>query len=294
MNFQLIGTVDDLAPHVDPLLDRANELARGATSRAAEGRVVGLAFLEPSLRTRVGFAIAAARLGGSSVGIDALRQTASASAEPWTETLRVLSGMVDLVVARPGVPFDPMVARRWSVCPVINGGDTGSRAEHPTQALVDLFAMEQMVGPVAGLVVALCGDLRSRSARSLLRLLTLRPPRRLVVITAADFGGAPALPAALATRTEERRLPDVDDIDVMCAVGMPGGDGLVEVRRRLQVDDKTLERLPRHAVVLSPMPVLDEIKTTSLGDPRIRVYEQSDLGVFVRMAVLERLLLDPR
>lgn len=285
----LLGGVADLDDAmISRLLARASELQRTDLAVIPRGRpaIVGLAFLEASLRTRVGFAVAAARLGWTSVEVNESRASATSQPEPWTETLRVLSGMVDVVVARPGRPLDFAETRRWSAAPFVNGGDAGLEAEHPTQAMIDLFAIEQFVGPIGELTVAVCGDLRTRCARSLLRLLERRRPERLVIVSDSSLG-IDLVPASLTSIVVRRNLPDVADVDVMMAIGLPDGSAPAELRRRLQVDRTTMDRLPDHGVVLSPMPVLDEVETVSLDHPRLHVYAQSDLGVAMRMAVLE-------
>lgn len=290
----ILRGIDDLDDEaVDSLLARADQiqLTHEFAQPVRNERVVGLAFLEASLRTRVGFSVAAARLGWHSVEVNAARVGPTSQPEPWTETLRVLSGMVDVVVARPGCALDRATTARWSVCPVVNGGDSGPDAEHPTQSLIDMFAIEQLVGPIRELTVAVCGDLRMRSARSFLRLLARRRPRRLVLVTDSSLGEAD-LPRALVPITEHRSLPDVDDVDIINAVGIPDGAADPAIRRRLQVDRMTMDRLPAHAAVLSPMPVLDEVETAALDHPRVRLYEQSDLAVRVRMATLEMLTTD--
>lgn len=289
---RVIRSISDFAEReVDVIVERAEQLRAGSSPPSASAkRIVGLAFLEPSLRTRVGFASAAARLGWNWVEVQAPRSGSTTQPEPWTETLRVLSGMVDLLVARPGCPLDPVVTARWTITPVVNGGDTGDDAEHPTQALIDLFAIESFIGPVGELTVAVCGDLRMRAARSFLRLLARRPPRRLVVITDSTLEDAPIVPRELERLVERRALPDVADVDVLSATGIPDRATTADVRQRLQVDRASMDALPPHAAVLSPMPVLDEVETAALDHPRIRIYEQSDLAVYVRMAVLETLL----
>jgi len=286
-----IGGIDDLSDAaVDRLLKRSTELLSNGleTTSSDPPLIVGLAFLEASLRTRVGFAVAASRLGWTSVEVNALRSTPTSHPEPWTETLRVLSGMVDVVIARPGQALDPATTRCWATCPVLNGGDIGPDAEHPSQALIDLFAIEQLVGPIGELSVAVCGDLRMRSSRSFLRLLARKPPRRLIVITDTTLPADP-LPHPLDAIAEWRCLPDVDDVEVINVLGIPDGATDRATRGRLQVTREALDRLPQHAAVLSPMPILDEIETAALNHPRIKLYEQSDLAIAVRIAILEQI-----
>jgi aspartate carbamoyltransferase catalytic subunit len=285
----VIVGVDDLGTEeIRQILSRATGLRAGAGSQLTRPPLVGLLFLETSLRTRVGFAAAAARLGGQSIDIAERRGNAAAPPEGWADTLRVVSGNVDLIVARPGRPLDDAA----QLCPLLvssflNGGDTGRRGEHPSQALIDLYAIEQACGPVSELTVAICGDLRMRAVRSLLRLFARFPPRRLVAITdphLADDGRPLA---------EQRKPWDVDDVDVLYVAGIPHGALDEPGRARLRVDRKALAALPPDAVVLSPMPVIDEIATTVRSDPRIRMFQQSDDALFVRMALIEA-LLSPR
>jgi aspartate carbamoyltransferase catalytic subunit len=286
----VIVGVDDLGTEeIRHILSRATALRAGAASQLTRPPLVGLLFLETSLRTRVGFAAAAARLGGQSIDIAERRGNAVAMPEGWADTLRVVSGNVDLVVARPGRPLDAAAQLDpLLVSSFLNGGDTGRRGEHPSQALIDLYAIEQARGPVSELTVAICGDLRMRAVRSLLRLFARFPPRRLVAISdprlAAD-AGVGGLPA------EQREPWDVDDADVLYVAGIPHGALDEPGRARLRVDRKALAALPPDAAVLSPMPVIDEIATTARSDPRIRMFQQSDDALFVRMALIEALLV---
>jgi aspartate carbamoyltransferase catalytic subunit len=283
----VIVGVDDLGTEeIRHILSRATGLRAGAASRLTRPPLVGLLFLETSLRTRVGFAAAAARLGGQSVDVAERRGNAAAPPEAWADTLRVVSGNVDLVVARPGRPLDDAA----QLCPLLvssflNGGDTGHRGEHPSQALIDLYAIEQARGPVSELTVAICGDLRMRAVRSLVRLLARFPPRHLVTISDPRLADGPEGIA-------EHRAPwDVDDVDVLYVAGLPHGALDEPGRARLRVDRKALAALRLDAVVLSPMPVIDEIATTARSDPRIRMFQQSDDALFVRMALIEALVV---
>jgi len=245
---------------------------------------VGLLFLEGSLRTRVGFAAAAARLGGQFIDVAERRANAAAMPEGWADTLRVVSGNVDLIVARPGRQLDLEQLRPLLVSSFLNGGDVGRRSEHPSQALIDLYAIERTRGPVSQLTVAICGDLRMRAVRSLVRLFARFPPRRLVTISDSRLCDPTEV-------TAEQRAPwDIGDVDVLYVAGIPHGALDEPGRARLRVDRKTLAALPHDAVVLSPMPVIDEIATTARSDPRIRMFQQSDDALFVRMALIEALL----
>ena len=297
----MVVGVDDLGTEeIRHILSRATALRAGAASELPRPPLVGLLFLETSLRTRVGFAAAAARLGGQFIDIVERRGNAVAMPEGWADTLRVVSGYVDLIVARPGRPLDasPPLAKLLTSS-FLNGGDAGPCREHPSQALIDLYAIEQARGPVADLTVAICGDLRMRAVRSLVRLFARFPPRHLATITdprlidgdGTDKNG-PEENGPEENSTAEPREPwDVGDVDVLYVAGIPHGALDEPGRSRLRVDRKALAALPRDAVVLSPMPVIDEIASTVRSDARIGMLRQSDDALFVRMALIEALIV---
>jgi aspartate carbamoyltransferase catalytic subunit len=265
-------------------LSRATDLRAGAVGGLLRPPLVGLLFLETSLRTRVGFAAAAARLGGQSIDIAERRGNAFSMPEGWADTLRVVSGNVDLVIARPGRQLDVSQLRPLLVSSFLNGGDTGGSSEHPSQALIDLYAIEQARGPVSRLTVAICGDLRMRAIRSLVRLFARFPPRHLVQISDSRLRDGTEVVL------EDRAPWELGDVDVLYVAGIPHGALDEPGRARLRVDRRALQALPDDAVVLSPMPVIDEIATTARSDPRIRMFQQSDDALFVRMALIEALL----
>jgi aspartate carbamoyltransferase catalytic subunit len=281
----VVVRIDDLdAEEIRRILSRASDLRAGAATTLERPPLVGLLFLETSLRTRVGFAAAAARLGGQSIDVGERRASAVAMPEGWADTLRVVSGNVDLVVARPARQLDVSQLRQALVSSFLNGGDAGQGSEHPSQALIDMYAIENACGPVSQLTIAICGDLRMRAVRSLVRLFARFPPRQLLQISDPRLSDGSEIAAA------HREPWKLDDVDVLYVAGIPHGALDEPGRARLRVDRKALASLPRHAVVLSPMPVIDEIATSARPDPRIRMFQQSDDALFVRMALIESLL----
>lgn len=276
--------VDDLADaDVDAILARAVAHASERVPPTATGAIVSLAFFEPSLRTRAGFAVAAHRIGAHPVETVERRAPESSLPESIEDTVRVLSGYADALVVRSSRPAARIDDAIRSDLPWVSGGDD---AEHPSQALIDLFAIERMVAPVGDVHVVIAGDLRMRSARSLLRLLARRPPARLTVLSDAALG-ASELPAGAVVAGSAAELADVD---VLYAVGIPKGAADETVRARLRVDGTALATLSPRGAVLSPMPVIDEVALSVRDDPRVRYLEQSDLALYVRMALLEHLL----
>jgi aspartate carbamoyltransferase catalytic subunit len=287
--------IADLADReIDAILDRATEFKHGGGAIGWRPRslVVSLLFLEPSLRTRVGFTAAAWRLGLQAIDVSERRQSPVSMMESWADTLRTVAGYSDVIVARPALPLGPADARIAEACPVINGGDRGPHEEHPTQALIDLFAMEHLRGPTRGLRIAIVGDPGMRAPRSLLALLGRRLPAALTLIGDEDHLARAEIPAELAQRTRAGTWRDLAEIDVLYVAGMPHASLPLDRRDAVLVTAERIAALPPASVLLSPMPVIDEMDERVRSDPRNRMYVQSDLAMNVRMAVLEHALRD--
>ncbi len=297
---RFLHSVDDLTlPEVEAILLRARELEAGASPEATlSGGCLGLLFLSPSLRTRVGFAVAASRLGGTYIDIlEARRGVSMSQPESFPDTLRAASGMVDAVVMRTPFRVERDVVESDLGSPCINGGD--GDGEHPTQALIDLYAMERARGPLAELSVCICGDLTTRVARSLLRLFSRALPRDLLLVAPAGRDDPSiALPEPLASRTRWATLAESSEVDVLYMAGLPEGNGAFRLSAAERLDftltADRLRDLRPDALVLSPMPVIDEIAPAARCDPRVGIFAQSDRGVDMRVALLERLLFESR
>ena len=283
----ILATVDDLSDEfIDTVLDRACALAGGSPPMPAPaGSVLGLLFLDASLRTRVGFAAAAGRMGMAVVEVGSQRANDRSAPESPDHTLRVLSAYTDVVVARIPSPISQLdYADRT---PVINGGDAGPLAEHPTQALIDIFAIErQTQRQLSDLSMVMCGDLTMRAPRSLLAMLGRRPPRELLLVTDPALG-EPDVPVVLRPLTTRVSLSEIDGADVMYVAGIPHRALPEPDRDRLIVTPEVLSRLPDDAIVLSPMPIIDELTSRAMKDSRAGFLRQSDDGLAVRIAVLE-------
>lgn len=287
---QHLLSIDDLADgDIDNMLVRAAELL-DETDLHAPVRHTALLFFETSLRTRTGFTAAAHRLGWPTP-IEVLERRASESSMPESlrDTIGVVSAYFDTLVVRHDGAIGDVVSLVRDGTVVINAGDRGPRSEHPTQALIDTFAMNQLIGDIGELSVALAGDLRMRSATSLLKLLARRQPRELVLVTDPVLCDGLELPTALGGVRVVDRFDDLSGIDALHAVGIPNGAADERVRTRLRVDGRVLARLSARGKVFSPMPVIDEVDRDIRSDHRLGFLDQSALALPMRMAVFESL-----
>lgn len=283
-------SIDDLDEHaVGSVLERARRSTEGLRP-SDRPRVVGLLFLETSLRTRVGFSAAAHRLGWGPIDVTERRSSEASTIESLADTIRVVADYVDVLVARQPRPAHDVADWLPDSCVLLNAGDGGSEAEHPSQALIDLFAMQQLVGDLPDLHVALTGDLRMRSARSLVKLLTKAQVGKVSLVTAPVLRDGLQLPPMAQGWDMHDDVSSLAEVDALHAVGIPHGAADEGVRSRLRVDREGLGTLTTRGRVFSPMPVIDEVAAAVREDPRVSFLAQSRLGLPVRAAALEHLI----
>jgi aspartate carbamoyltransferase catalytic subunit len=270
-------------------------------------------FYEPSTRTRVSFELAAKALGADTVSVTATGSSVS-KGESLIDTLRTLQALgADTVVIRHPQAGAPYVVADQVAASVVNAGD-GWHA-HPTQALLDLFTIKERLGRVAGLRVAIVGDiLHSRVARSNLWGLTrmgaqvvlcgpptLLPPssfgpaRQARVDGLGSEASPPIGPPPWPVEVEYRLDRALEGADVVMALRLQTerqADGLLpSVREYVRLYGLTEERLTRAkpgALVMHPGPMNEGVEI----DPRVARSAQSVIedqvtnGVAVRMALL--------
>ena len=255
------------------------------------GRTVVNLFYEPSTRTRVSFEIAAKRLSADAINVSVSGSSVS-KGETLLDTVRNLQAMApDVLVMRhpaSGAPY--FVARRLEAA-VVNAGD--GMHEHPTQALLDAFTIRERKGTLAGLKVAIVGDLlHSRVFRSNLRLLTRMGSE-------VSIAGPPTLVPPEVEKLGARIAPSIDDALVGADVVMMlrvqkermQGAYFPSVREYFRLFALTRARIERaspEVIILHPGPINRglEIESAVADGPYSLILEQVTNGVAVRMAIL--------
>jgi aspartate carbamoyltransferase catalytic subunit len=170
-NHRHLLTLEGLpAADIQLLLDSAawikREMGRGSGSvKPLADKTIANLFFENSTRTRKSFWLATRRLGGGSIDFSSSGSSLS-KGETFIDTAKTIEAMgIDAVVVRHATPGTPQLLAQHLDCPVINGGD--GPHEHPTQGLLDMLTIRERRGTIAGLTVALVGDIaHSRTARS--------------------------------------------------------------------------------------------------------------------------------
>jgi len=278
------------------LSEEASKLSRQIDKKRDDlrGRTLINLFFEASTRTQSSFELAGKRLGA-----DVMNMSVSTSSVQKGETL------IDTAVTLNAIRPDLLVVRRHAAgavqllsqkvdCSVINAGD-GSH-EHPTQALLDALTIRRHKGHIDGLVVAICGDiLHSRVARSNILLLnTLGARVRVVAPSTLLASGIERLGVEVYTSMWEG-LVDADIVMMLRLQRERMASSLVPSQREyfhfFGLDYEKLARAKPDALVMHPGPMNRgvEIDSNVADDPQSVIREQVEMGVAVRMAVLQAL-----
>ena len=267
------------------------------------GHVMASLFYEPSTRTNFSFQTAMLRLGGSVIGFSDPMVTSVSKGETLKDTVIMTSGYADVLVMRHPKEGAAKAASLYSSVPVVNAGDGGHM--HPTQTLTDLTTMTKYRGGVEGMHVGLCGDLKNgRTVHSLLDALSKFKDNIFYLIAPREL----TIPDYVRRMLRERnqRFYEVTGLDAV----MPSLDVLymTRIQRERFIDPLEYERLrgvyildkrkmaqaKRDMIVLHPLPRVDEILPEVDDDPRALYFEQARCGMFIRMALVRRIIKSGR
>ncbi|MCL4263066.1 MAG: aspartate carbamoyltransferase [Anaerolineae bacterium] len=263
------------------------------------GQVLSCLFYEPSTRTSSSFIAAMERLGGSVIPITQGVQFSSVSkGETLADTIRTLEQYSDVIVLRHPEIGAAKLAADYAEIPVINAGD--GPGEHPTQALLDLFTIQDELGQIEGLKVAMVGDLRyGRTVHSLTKLLLgynvslrfvspeiLRLP--LTVMNQVIDAGVDArethdvadviqnADVLYVTRVQKERFSDLAQYE--------------ELKNFYEITADLMEKAKQKMIVMHPLPRVGEIHYNVDKDPRAAYFRQVKNGMYIRMALLAAVL----
>jgi aspartate carbamoyltransferase catalytic subunit len=299
----LLG-IRDLSPaDIELLLDRAD--AAVAISRQPEkktstlrGRTQINLFYEASTRTQSSFELAGKRLGADVMNMSVASSSVK-KGETLIDTAMTLNAMrPDILIIRHQSAGAAALLAQKVGCSVVNAGDGAH--EHPTQALLDALTIRRAKGPLAKLIVAICGDiLHSRVARSNIILLNALGAQVRVVAPSTLLPAGIEKMGVIVARTMAEGLKDADVVMMLrLQRERMAGSFVPSVREYFHyfgLDAEKLKAAKDGALVMHPGPMNRgvEIASEIADGPQSVIQEQVEMGVAVRMAVMEA-LLDPR
>jgi aspartate carbamoyltransferase catalytic subunit len=264
------------------------------------GKKLATLFYEPSTRTRLSFEAAMLNLGGNVLGFASADSSSASKGESVADTIRVISSYADICAIRHPKEGAPFVASTYSSIPVINAGDGGHN--HPTQTFTDLLTIKNLKGRLNNLVVGFCGDLKfGRTVHSLINALARYEGIKFVLISPEEL----RIPAYIREEVlkanniefeEVRSLEDsMPNLDILYMTRVQrerffNEEDYIRLKDIYILDAKKMALGKSDMLVLHPLPRVNEIATEVDDDPRAVYFKQAQFGVYVRMALIMKLL----
>ena len=299
----LMSPLDLSKEELDDLLTLASDIEKNPKKYAhvCDDKRLATCFYEPSTRTRLSFEAAMMNLGGKVLGFSSAGSSSAAKGESVADTIRVVSCYADICAMRHPKEGAPLVASMASSIPVINAGDGGH--QHPTQTLTDLLTIRSLKGRLDNLTIGLCGDLKfGRTVHSLIEALVLRYSNVKFVLISPDELRVPSyirediLEKNNVEFEEVERLEDaLPKLDILYMTRVQkerffNEEDYVRMKDFYILDKQKMELAPKDMYILHPLPRVNEIAVEVDDDPRAAYFKQAQYGVYVRMALILRLL----
>ncbi|MGL4606921.1 MAG: aspartate carbamoyltransferase [Eubacteriaceae bacterium] len=267
-------------------------------SLVCKGKLLASLFYEPSTRTRFSFEAAMLRLGGEIIGFDDPNNSSVSKGESLGDTIRTIECYSDIgVIRHPREGTARLVSKFTTEMPIINAGDGGH--EHPTQTLTDLLTIRKYKGNCNNHVVGLCGDLLfGRTIHSLVKTLNRYEGIQFVFISPKELKMPENIKELLKPGSfiETTNLDEViGNLDILYMSRVQkerfvSEEEYVRLKDYYILDKKKMKKAKDDMIVMHPLPRVNEIATEVDKDPRAVYFAQAKYGMYVRMALIAKLL----
>ena len=299
----LMSPLDLTKEELEDLLTLASDIEKNPSKYAhvCDDKRLATCFYEPSTRTRLSFEAAMMNLGGKVLGFSSAGSSSASKGESVADTIRVVSCYADICAMRHPKEGAPLVASMASSIPVINAGDGGH--QHPTQTLTDLLTIRSLKGRLDNLTIGLCGDLKfGRTVHSLIEALVLRYSNVKFVLISPEELRVPSyirediLEKHNVEFEEVERLEDaLPKLDILYMTRVQkerffNEEDYVRMKDFYILDKQKMELAPKDMYIHHPLPRVKVIAVEVDDDPRAAYFKQAQYGVYVRMALILRLL----
>ena len=298
----LINITDLTVEEINQLIDVADDIVANHAEyeNICAHKKLATLFFEPSTRTRLSFEAAMLELGGSVLGFSEAKSSSAAKGESVSDTVRTVGCYADIIAMRHPKEGAPLVASLHSTIPVINAGDGGH--QHPTQTLADLMTIRSLKGRLDHITIGLCGDLKfGRTVHSLINALVRYPGVKFVLISPPEL----RLPAYLkaevldANNVPYEEVSSLDEaigsLDILYMTRVQkerffNEEDYIRLKDCYILDNTKMAMAKPDMLVLHPLPRVNEIAVEVDDDPRAVYFKQVQYAVYVRMALILKLL----
>ncbi|MCD6436471.1 MAG: aspartate carbamoyltransferase [Clostridiales bacterium] len=270
-------------------------------SQFCNGKILASLFFEPSTRTKFSFESAMYRLGGNVIGFADANTTSAKKGESLADTIRVINFYSDIIVMRHPKEGAPKLAAEYSNVPIINAGDGGHN--HPTQTLTDLLTISKYKNTLENHTIAFVGDLKyGRTVHSLIKTLARFNSKKFILVSPDELNLPSFIIDYLKTNypeieiVEARYLEDViEQVDIIYMTRIQkerffNEEDYIKLKNSFLLDKGKMKKAKKDAIVMHPLPRVNEISYDIDDDPRCVYFDQSNQGVFVRMALITKML----
>ena len=298
----LIDPLDFTVEEMDELFRLSEDMIENEEKyyHLCDNKILATLFYEPSTRTRFSFEAAMLRLGGKVIGFSEPGSSSVKKGESILDTIKTVGSYSDIIAIRHPKEGAPRYASEKSFVPVINAGDGGH--QHPTQTLTDLLTIKRKKGKLSDFTIGFCGDLKfGRTVHSLIKAITRYPNVRLVLISPKELEIPEYIKEEILIKNnipfeEVERLEDViGELDILYMTRVQkerffNEADYVRLKDSYILDKNKLKAAKEDLSILHPLPRVNEISTEVDDDPRAHYFDQLKNGMYVRMALISKLL----
>ena len=298
----LIDIKDLSVEEIDKLIEVAKDIIANKEkySHKCDGKLLATLFFEPSTRTRLSFEAAMLRLGGEVLGFSEASSSSVSKGETVADTIRTVGCYADIISMRHPKEGAPLVASEKSTVPIINAGDGGHN--HPTQTLTDLLTIKCEKDRLDNLTIGLCGDLKfGRTVHSLISAMSRYKNIKFVLISPKELVIPEYIKKDVLDKNniEYVETHDIEeymgelDIFYMTRVQKErffNEEDYIRLKDYYILNKEKLEKAKKDLCVMHPLPRVNEISTDVDDDPRACYFKQAQYGMYIRMALIMKLL----
>lgn len=298
----LIEPRDFTVEELDEIFQLAHQIMADPKkySHICDGKILGTLFYEPSTRTRLSFEAAMMRLGGKILGFSEPNSTSIAKGETLADTIKMVSIYSDIIAMRHPKEGAAKVASIYAGVPVINAGDGGH--QHPTQTLTDLLTITSLKNGLNNHTIGICGDLKfGRTVHSLIKAMSRYTNNKFVLISPKELAIPQYIREEILEKnnieyTEVEKLEDViSDLDILYMTRIQkerffNEEEYLRLKDSYILDKSKMNMAGKDMIVMHPLPRVNEISYEIDDDKRACYFKQAEYGMYVRMALMIKLL----
>ena len=298
----LINPMDLSVDELDEIFTLAHQIIANPNefSNCCNGKILATLFYEPSTRTRFSFEAAMMRLGGKILGFSEPNSSSAAKGETLADTIKMVSIYSDIIAMRHPKEGSAKVASMYSDVPVINAGDGGHH--HPTQTLTDLLTIKSLKGTLHNHVIGICGDLKyGRTVQSLITAMSRYENIKFVLISPKELRIPQYIRQEVLDKNnieycEVEKIEEViESLDILYMTRIQKErffteDEYLRLKDSYILDARKMDRAKKDMIVMHPLPRVNEIDIEVDKDVRAAYFKQAEFGMYVRMALIAKLL----